>query len=53
MKGLDDLEEEPGECVYGSGQGGRETVWRHLRDHYLEQHFSSDHGVLEMAPMLK
>lgn len=31
-------------------EGG--SVWRHLRDHYLEQHFFSDHGVLEMAPML-
>lgn len=47
------LKFEPGECVHSSWEGmGEAPVWRHLRDHYLEQHFFGSHGVLEMAPML-
>ena len=39
-------------CVWQLAGMEGNSVWRHLRGHYLEQHFSSDHGVLEMAPML-
>ena len=42
----------PVNVCMADGRTEGSSVWRHLRDHHREQNFSSDHGVLELAPTL-